>query len=232
MPGRLGVTGRGFRGQGNLVVGADRRHVRHDRVDPLGREAMAMVSRMPRLSAWLTSGRCLETGLGAPGGSTEGGAEEFDELRFSRERSSWISACKSAICLWASSNCTRASSKAAWSWPHSGQEATGLAAGSFMYDQHTEMARNCNVFNDYQALSRKIGTRRGTERLLNLFRSQGPQLGFLERHLESKAMLDPRRDRRELGGRQARMDNRPALCRGLDPLQGSRGFYRKCRNVR
>ena len=30
-----------------------------------------------------------------------------------------------------------------------------------MYDEHTEMARNCNVFNDHQALSRKIGARRG-----------------------------------------------------------------------
>src|SRR5271157_3388517 len=27
----------------------------------------------------------------------------------------------------------------------------------------------------------------------------------------------------------ARMDNKPALRRGLDPLQGSRGFYRTCR---
>src|SRR3974377_1788760 len=53
MPGRLGVTGRGFRGQGSLAVGADRGHVRHDLVNPLGREAVAMVSRMPRLPAWL-----------------------------------------------------------------------------------------------------------------------------------------------------------------------------------
>ena len=66
MPGRLGVTGRGFRGQGSLAMGADHRHVRHDLVDPLGREAMAMVSRMPRLSAWLTSGRCLDDRFGSP----------------------------------------------------------------------------------------------------------------------------------------------------------------------
>ena len=66
MPGRLGVTGRGFRGQGSLAVGAGRGHVRHDLVDPLGREAMAMVSRMPRLSAWLTSGRCLDDRFGSP----------------------------------------------------------------------------------------------------------------------------------------------------------------------
>ena len=25
-----------------------------------------------------------------------------------------------------------------------------------MYDEHTEMARNCNVINDHQALSRKM----------------------------------------------------------------------------
>jgi len=68
---------------------------------------------------------------------------------------------QSAICLWASSNCPRASSEAARSWPHSRQEATGLAAGSFMYDEHTEMARNCNVFNDHQALSCIINARRG-----------------------------------------------------------------------
>ena len=30
-----------------------------------------------------------------------------------------------------------------------------------MYNKHTEMASNCNVFNDHQALSRKIGARRG-----------------------------------------------------------------------
>ena len=66
MPGRLGVTGRGFRGQGSLAVGAGRGHLRHDLVDPLGREAMAMVSRMPRLSAWLTSGRCLDDRFGSP----------------------------------------------------------------------------------------------------------------------------------------------------------------------
>ena len=36
-----------------------------------------------------------------------------------------------------------------------------------MYDKHTEMARNCNVFNDHQALSRIIDARGGTERLQN-----------------------------------------------------------------
>ena len=75
--------------------------------------------------------------------------------------SSRISACKSAICLRASSNCPRASSKAAWSWPHSGQEATGLGGGSFIYDEDTEVARNCNLFNDHQAPSCIIDARRG-----------------------------------------------------------------------
>ena len=76
-----------------------------------------------------------------------------------------ISACKSAICLRASSNCPRASFKAARSLPHSGQEATGLARGSFIYYKDTELARNCNVFNDHQSLSRIIDARRGTGRL-------------------------------------------------------------------
>jgi len=30
-----------------------------------------------------------------------------------------------------------------------------------MYDKDTEVARNCNVFNDHQALSRIIDSRRG-----------------------------------------------------------------------
>jgi hypothetical protein len=34
-----------------------------------------------------------------------------------------------------------------------------------MYDKDTEVARNCNVFNDHQALSRIIDARGGTERL-------------------------------------------------------------------
>ena len=34
-----------------------------------------------------------------------------------------------------------------------------------MYYKDTEVARNCNVFNDHQALSRIIDARRGTGRL-------------------------------------------------------------------
>ena len=164
MPGRLGVTG-GFRGQGSLAVGADHRHVRHDLVDPLGRKRWRWCPGCPGCPPGLRPVGVLMTGLGAPGGSTEGGEEEFDELRFSWERSSWISACKSAICLRALSNCPRASFKAARSLPHSGQEATGLARGSFIYYKDTEVARNCNVFNDHQSLSRIIDARRGTGRL-------------------------------------------------------------------
>src|ERR1700679_1266009 len=66
MPGRLGVTGGSFRGQGSLAVGADRRHVRHDLGDPLGREAMALVSSIPRLSPWRPPGRCLDDRFGSP----------------------------------------------------------------------------------------------------------------------------------------------------------------------
>ena len=39
-----------------------------------------------------------------------------------------------------------------------------------MYYKDTEVARNCNVFNDHQALSRIIDARRGTGRLLLSFR--------------------------------------------------------------
>ena len=54
-----------------------------------------------------------------------------------------------------------------------------------MYYKDTEVARNCNVFNDHQALSRIIDARRGTGRLhqflelgltlgaITLFRVQG-----------------------------------------------------------
>ena len=66
MPGRLGVARPRLGGQGSLAVVTHRRLIRHDLVDPLGREAMAMVSRMPRLSAWLPSGRCLDYRFGSP----------------------------------------------------------------------------------------------------------------------------------------------------------------------
>ena len=45
-----------------------------------------------------------------------------------------------------------------------------------MYYKDTEMARNCNVFNDHQSLSRIIDARRGTGRLLSLF--QKPYAAF------------------------------------------------------
>jgi hypothetical protein len=34
-----------------------------------------------------------------------------------------------------------------------------------MHDDDNEVARNCKVFNDYLALSRKLGAELGTERL-------------------------------------------------------------------
>lgn len=67
MPGGLGVAGGGFGRQGSLAWGAGRGPVRHDGVDPLGWEAMAMMSRMPRLPAWRASGRCLDHRFGGPG---------------------------------------------------------------------------------------------------------------------------------------------------------------------
>ena len=53
-----------------------------------------------------------------------------------------------------------------------------------MYDKHTEMARNCNVFNDHQALSRKIGARRGTERLRSSFSGRGAERWMAHEHGE------------------------------------------------
>ena len=85
----------------------------------------------------------LTTGFGAPGGSTEGGKEEFEELRFSCDRNSRSSACKAVISF-------RASSKSARRRPHSGQEATGVAEDSLIQADNTEVARNCKVLRDYR----------------------------------------------------------------------------------
>ena len=70
--------------------------------------------------------------MGAPGGSSEGGEDEFEELRWSWERSSRISACNWAICC-------RACSKAARRIPHSGQGAGGSEGRSFMNRDDNEM---------------------------------------------------------------------------------------------
>ena len=67
MPGRLGVARPGLGGQGGLAVVADRRQIRHDLVDPFRREAMAMMSLMSRLPAWLATGRRLDDGFGGSG---------------------------------------------------------------------------------------------------------------------------------------------------------------------
>jgi hypothetical protein len=90
----------------------------------------------------------LTTGLGAPGGSAEGGADEFEELRFSCTRSSWSSACNWAI--W-----RRASCRATRRWPHSGQGVTGLEDRSFIKDDTTGSngdCKNLDVFRPAQAL--------------------------------------------------------------------------------
>jgi hypothetical protein len=93
MPGRFGVVSAGLGGQGRVAVFADRRHIRHDRVDPLRRQTMAMMSGMPRLSPRLASGRRLDDRLGCPrrigrrGRGTVGRiasklSEEFSDLGF------------------------------------------------------------------------------------------------------------------------------------------------------
>ena len=67
MPGRLGIARPRIGGQRSLAVDAGRGHIRHDLVDPLRGEAQAMMSRMPRLPAWLTPGRRLDDGFWSPG---------------------------------------------------------------------------------------------------------------------------------------------------------------------
>jgi hypothetical protein len=80
MPARLRVARSGLGRQQSLAVGADRGHIGHDLVDPLGREAMAMMSRISGLTAGLRPLGALLTGLGAPRGLAEGGIEELDEF--------------------------------------------------------------------------------------------------------------------------------------------------------
>ena len=61
-----------------------------------------------------------------------------------------------------------------------------------MYDEHTEMARNCNVFNDHQALSRIIDTRRRTERLHKGFAPEIPGNSLGNPYLTSPPKLNAR----------------------------------------
>ena len=66
MPGRFGVVRSGFLGQRGLASGADRGHIRHDILDPVGRQPMTMRAGMPRLAARLASARRLDDRLGSP----------------------------------------------------------------------------------------------------------------------------------------------------------------------
>jgi len=59
MPARLRVARSRLGRQRSLALGADRGHIGHDLVDPLGRETMAMMSRMSGLTAWLAPARGL-----------------------------------------------------------------------------------------------------------------------------------------------------------------------------
>jgi hypothetical protein len=66
MPRRLGVSGCRFGRQHGLAVAAGRGYIRYDMLDPLGREAMAMMSGMPSLPARFASAGCLDHRLGCP----------------------------------------------------------------------------------------------------------------------------------------------------------------------
>src|SRR5512144_2785671 len=80
-------------------------------------------------------GRLL-TGLGAPGGSAEGGVEELEELRASCPRRSRTSAASSAtLCS--------AASKRGRKWTHSGHGATGGGATSFMGYEDKPCSTGC-----------------------------------------------------------------------------------------
>jgi len=65
MPTRLGVPGPWLGGQRSLAVGAGRGHIGHDRRDPLGREATAMMPRMSGLTARLAPTGGLDHWLGS-----------------------------------------------------------------------------------------------------------------------------------------------------------------------
>ena len=66
MPDRVEVARPGLGRQRGLAVRADRAHIRHDRVDPLGREAM--MSRMSLLTTRPVSARGLDHRLGGTQG--------------------------------------------------------------------------------------------------------------------------------------------------------------------
>src|SRR5512135_899526 len=84
---------------------------------------------------WRPVGR-LTTGLGAPGGSVEGGIEELEELRLSCWRRSRTSASKSAI-RW-SAACKRARCLS-----HSGHRVTEGLALAFMDDEDKPLSPEC-----------------------------------------------------------------------------------------
>ena len=83
MPGRLGVTGRASEGKGawqSVQVAGTYGTILLTRS---GGKRWRWCPGCPGYPPGLRPIGVLMTGLGAPGGSTEGGEEEFDELRFS-----------------------------------------------------------------------------------------------------------------------------------------------------
>jgi len=79
-------------------LGAERGEIRHNILDPVRRQPKTMrAGCLGWPPDWRGLG-VLTTGLGAPGGSADGGEEELEELRLSWQRSSWSWACKRAIC--------------------------------------------------------------------------------------------------------------------------------------
>src|SRR5512135_1304845 len=106
---------------------------------------------------WRPVGRLI-TGLGAPGGSAEGGVEELEELRASCPRRSRTSASSSAI------RCS-AASKRVRKWTHSGHDATEGGATSFMGYEDKPCSTGCKRAERLQTRLLAVPTalRRGDE---------------------------------------------------------------------
>src|SRR5262249_14296756 len=90
----------------------------------------------PGCAPGLRPGGRLTTGLGAPGGSVEGGIEELEELRLSCWRRSRTSASRSAIRWSAASRRARCRS-------HSGHWVTEGLALTLMDDENKSLPPEC-----------------------------------------------------------------------------------------
>src|SRR5512142_978292 len=108
---------------------------------------------------WRPVGR-LTTGLGAPGGSAEGGVEELEELRVSCPRRSRTSASSSAI------RCS-AASKRVRKWTHSGHDAPGGEATSLMGYEDKSCSTRCKRAERLHEVKDEVLARAGRYRVVH-----------------------------------------------------------------